>query len=105
MPAWTSSPLGGWTLDLCPVPIDHSLSVHVHQHPAAPEIWCVTALQAGLDYYELGAKDGGAARVEALALLRKILVRRLAALDEVEREDGSDQRRGRGVYATEGRAA
>lgn len=66
-----------WVLDLGGAPVSASLQVLVHQHPAAPQIWCLTAPQAGLDLHELAATDAAAARTEALELLDRVLSRRL----------------------------
>lgn len=80
-PEWTPARgCEGWALDLGPVPLHASLHIVVHKHPAAPEIWCLTALQAGFDLHELKAKDGPAAQAEALELLERVLSRRLLLL-------------------------
>lgn len=82
---WTlASGCTGWVLDLGGAPLSAALRILVHQHPAAPAIWCLTAQSAGLDLHELEAQDGAAARAEALELLDRVLARRLALVRQAK---------------------
>ena len=61
----------------------HQMEVLVHRHPAAPHIWCLTALEAGYDLLELKAQSELGAQHEALVLLQKVLHRRLQGVKRV----------------------